>query len=255
MGLKQEEQITRYFEHRMSPGEEQNFLISLAASDELRIAFRSHLELMKAVRQDKDDLRSVAQVRNRTLTALGLSATAMTPFIEQELMRSASPSPKNQGLASPVVEAALDRPWWKMVQGLVRTPKLALGTGLLLGFLSAATLLNLTGSHTGGASNTHPSIQQTSTGSNADRNRTEKVASDETIPAINALHTITRPAASPVKNRQAHALIPKAHVAANSRTTLDMKNASVPVQTLSRQGVMDVNKATIKSPNDSVTAR
>jgi hypothetical protein len=179
------------------------------------------------------------------------------PFIEQELMRSASPSPKNQGpSASPVVQAGAGRPWWKMVQGLVRTPKLALGTGLLLGFLSAATLMNITGSHTGSVPNTHPSIQQTTAGNNTDRTiRTEKVASDETIPAINALHTITRPAASPVKDRQAHALTPKVHIAANSRTTLDAKNASVPVQTLSRQGVMDVNKATIKSPNDSVTAR
>src|SRR5579871_1978153 len=95
MMLRQEEQISRYFDHAMSSQEEQNFLIALAASDAMRIAFRSQLELMKAVRSDADDLRSVAaarvpNVRNRTLTALGLSATAVTPFIEQELRHSAA---------------------------------------------------------------------------------------------------------------------------------------------------------------------
>src|SRR5437762_5789726 len=98
--MKQEEQINRYLEHAMSSGEEQNFLITLAASDDMRMAFRSHLELMKAVRKDKDDLRTVAQVRNRTLAALGLSATAAGAFIEQELVRSNKHQPIAADVAS-----------------------------------------------------------------------------------------------------------------------------------------------------------
>lgn len=129
MMMRQEEQITRYFEHGMSAAEEQNFLISLAASDEMRVSFRSQLELMKAVRSDSDALRSVASVRDRTLMALGLSATAVTPFIEQELIRSSRNQPQ------PSATSGFAR--------LLHAPKYALGTGLFLGFISAVAVMNI----------------------------------------------------------------------------------------------------------------
>jgi hypothetical protein len=91
MTLRNEDLIVRYFDRNMSVSEEQNFLISLAASDELRIAFRSHLELNRAIRQDKDDMRPVAQVRSRTLATLGLTAAATLPFLEQALVQSSDP--------------------------------------------------------------------------------------------------------------------------------------------------------------------
>jgi hypothetical protein len=134
MMIKQEESINRYLEHTMSSAEEQNFLISLAASDDMRMAFRSHLELMKAVRKDKDDLRSVAQVRNRTLAALGLSATAASAFIEQELVRS---SHKNQPALEHAEIASGPGPLLSRIGRFIGTQKLALGTGLALGFLTA----------------------------------------------------------------------------------------------------------------------
>ena len=257
MGLKQEELITRYFEHRMLPAEEQNFLISLAASDELRLAFRSHIELMKAVRQDKDDLRSVAQVRNRTLTALGLSATAVMPFIEQELVRSA----KSEESSS--TESSF---WHAPLRGLVRTPKLALGTGLMLGFLSATTLMSVITNHSPLSSESAlrptPAVVQPDTRlttgtpekspSSMKSNGSERMTSrEETIPAAKGLNTVARPASSAtISNGQDSHLI-------NSRTetSRDLKSANVPEVTKSRRGTMDVNKVTIKLPNDSAKAR
>jgi hypothetical protein len=142
MVTNREEQLHRYFEHVMSPAEEQSFLITVAASDEMRIAFRSQLELMKAVRSDKDSLRSVAQVRNRTLTALGLSATAVTPFIEHELLRGA----KDQSVMVQSASIAGDVPplsggWIGRISSLIRQPIIALTGGLALGVLSTTVVI------------------------------------------------------------------------------------------------------------------
>ena len=255
MGLKQEEQITRYFEHRMSSAEEQNFLISLAASDELRIAFRSHIELIKAVRQDKDDLRSVAQIRNRTLTALGLSATALTPFIEQELLRSA----KNQEQrivddAATAERAAVGRSWYAPLKSLIHTPKIALSTGLVLGFLSAAVLMNVT-SHDPRVAGAVPGTQaqpSSESGIQLNTKPAERIiSSEETIPAAKGLNTVARPASSLAQVSGQNRMMSSSGTAMSH----DPKSTSVPEVTKSRQGMMDVNKAKIKSPNDSAKAR
>jgi hypothetical protein len=74
MNIRDEELVQRYFEHSMSGGEEQNFLIDVAARDDMRMAFRSQLELLKAIKHDKDVLGGTGLVRERTLAALGLSA-------------------------------------------------------------------------------------------------------------------------------------------------------------------------------------
>lgn len=138
MVLKQEELLSKYFDHRMTADEEQNFLIQLAASDDLRTAFRSHLELQKAIRDDKDDLRSVAQVRNRTLTALGLSAAAVTPFIEQELMKS-SVAAEREPLAASVAPRI---PFMTKVGSVLRSRLALLSTGLILGFAAASAIFS-----------------------------------------------------------------------------------------------------------------
>ena len=142
MVLKQEELLTKYFEHRMSVEEEQNFLIQLAASDDLRTAFRSHLELQKAIRDDKDDLRAVAQVRNRTLVALGLSAAAVTPFIEQELMKSRQNA---ETAAQPVPQMASIAPkasTFSRLAGILRSRSVILTSGLLIGFTAATAIFS-----------------------------------------------------------------------------------------------------------------
>jgi hypothetical protein len=142
--MKQEEQLNRYFEHTMTPSEEQNFLISVAASDQMRIAFRSQLELMKAVRSDKDALHAgmsghpVAHVRYRTLAALGLSATAASPLLDQEFSRETA---AHAASLSPAAIAGSRISW---LGTLMRTPKLALTAGLALGILSTTAVMHYT---------------------------------------------------------------------------------------------------------------
>src|ERR1019366_8761190 len=142
MVMKQDEQLNRYFEHTMTPSEEQNFLISVAASDQMRIAFRSQLELMKAVRSDKDALHAgmsghpVAHVRYRTLAALGLSAAA-APFLDQGLTHGSAAQTGEASMAT-----VMPRTSW--LGNLIRTPKLAITAGLALGILSTTAVMRLT---------------------------------------------------------------------------------------------------------------
>lgn len=82
MNIRDEELVQRYFDHSMSGGEEQNFLIDVAARDDMRMAFRSQLELLKAIKFDKDVLGGTGLVRERTLAALGLTAMLTTPTDE-----------------------------------------------------------------------------------------------------------------------------------------------------------------------------
>jgi hypothetical protein len=79
MNIRDEELVQRYFDHSMSGGEEQSFLIDVAARDDMRMAFRSQLELLKAIKFDKDVLGGTGLVRERTLAALGLTAMLATP--------------------------------------------------------------------------------------------------------------------------------------------------------------------------------
>ncbi|HEY6170899.1 MAG TPA: hypothetical protein VIX80_01450 [Candidatus Kapabacteria bacterium] len=74
MNIRDEELVQRYFDHSMSGAQEQNFLIDVAARDDMRMAFRSQLELLKAIKFDKDVLGGTGLVRERTLAALGLTA-------------------------------------------------------------------------------------------------------------------------------------------------------------------------------------
>jgi hypothetical protein len=83
MNIRDEELVQRYFERDMTTGEEQNFLIDVAARDDMRLAFRSHLELIKAVGRDREISSATALVRERTLAALGLSA-AMLPLATED---------------------------------------------------------------------------------------------------------------------------------------------------------------------------
>lgn len=106
INLKDEELLQQYFEHDMSGGEEQNFLIDVAARDDMRMAFRSQLELLKAVGKDKMAMPAAAFVRERTLAALGLSAMLLAPQEEAK----AAPSLMSRTfyvLRKPVVSLSL----------------------------------------------------------------------------------------------------------------------------------------------------
>src|SRR6266498_3433762 len=93
MNIRDEEQLQQYFERQMTGAQEQNFLIGVAARDDMRLAFRSQLELLKAVREDKDASGSPTFVRSRTLTALGLGAALMPSSLKEQETQSATFTP------------------------------------------------------------------------------------------------------------------------------------------------------------------
>ena len=186
MVTNREEQLHRYFEHVMSPAEEQSFLITVAASDEMRVAFRSQLELMKAVRSDKDSLRSVAQVRSRTLTALGLSATAVTPFIEHELLRGAKDHAAMESAS--LADEALPLGWMSRISSLVRQPIIALTGGLALGVLSTTAVMRQIESN----ANVTPVTQSAPQSSTAPTSVQKNGKTAETISPVNGLDNSSR---------------------------------------------------------------
>jgi hypothetical protein len=122
MNIRDEEQLQQYFERGMTPGEEQNFLINVAAREDMRLAFRSQLELLKAVREDKDASGSPTFVRSKTLTALGLGGALVPSSLREHEVQSATLSPsilQNVGNA-------------------FRRPMVSLTAGLLFGILGSS---------------------------------------------------------------------------------------------------------------------
>jgi hypothetical protein len=249
MMIKQEESINRYLEHAMSSAEEQNFLITLAASDDMRMAFRSHLELMKAVRNDKDDLRSVAQVRNRTLAALGLSATAASAFIEQELVRSN----KQQAVQHAEVVSG-PGPLLTRIGRFIGTQKLALGTGLALGMLTATGVFTsgvFSPSIEAGKHASTPSSQVISAPKleNPAVSTSQPAAqgigqADETVAPVNALHS------------RGHIHHSVQNTAATSTTpSTSIKSSDIPEVNKVGAATVHTKKAKIKTPNESNQAR
>lgn len=233
--MNQEEQLNRYFEHTMSSTEEQNFLISVAASDQMRIAFRSQLELMKAVRSDKDALHAgmsghpVAHVRYRTLAALGLSATA-APLLDQELTHES---------ALQAAEIAPKLPWFST---LLRTPKLALTAGLALGILSTTAVMRLT------EGSPAPVVQSvTASPSVAPVKTPTNIQPNETILAPNGLNNSSHSEQVAVH----HATMQAAHVS----TVGTADRANVPELSKNNPATMHSNKAKINRPNDSSAAK
>lgn len=100
MNLRDEEQLQQYFERKMTSGEEQNFLINIAARDDMRLAFRSQLELLRAVRADKDVFTSTVLVRTRTLSALGLGAALLPNVLKDNEVAQAALLPQPHSLWS-----------------------------------------------------------------------------------------------------------------------------------------------------------
>ncbi|HET9135436.1 MAG TPA: hypothetical protein VFO76_02270 [Candidatus Kapabacteria bacterium] len=127
MNLRDEEILQNYFDRKMTAPEEQNFLIDVAARDDMRLAFRSNLELLKAVRADKD-AASIALVRSSTLASLGLGAGLLPNALKEQEAAQASVAQ-----ASIVKTGGL----WN----LIRRPASMLVMGLLAGSAITYSLL------------------------------------------------------------------------------------------------------------------
>jgi hypothetical protein len=125
MNIRDEEQLQQYFERQMTGAQEQNFLINVAARDDMRLAFRSQLELLKAVREDKDASGSPTFIRTKTLSALGLGG-ALVP----------------SGLKEQEVEASFAQTSvWQNIGAAFKRPAISITTGLLAGVLGTAFLM------------------------------------------------------------------------------------------------------------------
>lgn len=122
MNIRDEEQLQQYFERGMTGAQEQNFLINVAARDDMRLAFRSQLELLKAVREDKDASGSPTFVRSKTLTALGLGGALVPSSLKEQEVAAASFSPT----------------MWQNISNVFRRPAISLTAGLLAGILGSS---------------------------------------------------------------------------------------------------------------------
>jgi len=125
MNIRDEEQLQQYFERAMTSGEEQNFLINVAARDDMRLAFRSQLELLKAVREDKDASGSPTFVRSKTLAALGLGGALLPSSL------------KEQSVAAEQA-AALSPTILQKIGIAFKRPVVSIATGLLAGVLGTS---------------------------------------------------------------------------------------------------------------------
>ncbi len=117
----------------MTGAQEQNFLIGVAARDDMRLAFRSQLELLKAVREDKDASGSPTFIRTKTLTALGLGG-ALVP----------------SGLKEKEVEASFaSTSVWQNIGAAFKRPAVSITAGLLAGVLGTAFFMPHSAQETG----------------------------------------------------------------------------------------------------------
>jgi len=126
MNIRDEEQLQQYFERQMTSGQEQNFLINVAARDDMRLAFRSQLELLKAVREDKDASGSPTFVRSKTLGALGLAGSLVPSSLKEHEAEEA--------IIAPTI--------LQKIGTAFRRPVISLATGLLAGILGTSFFLN-----------------------------------------------------------------------------------------------------------------
>ncbi|HEY3874773.1 MAG TPA: hypothetical protein VGM92_04820 [Candidatus Kapabacteria bacterium] len=258
MVMKNEEQLNRYFESGMSGTEEQNFLISVAASDELRRAFRSQLELIKAVRSDKDALHSgrdgdpVAMVRTRTLVALGLSATAAMPFLNGDnthALQSASASLSGE----PVVAKVEALPGHvSLMSRMLGRSTLALATGLALGVMATLGIEQLGNENSTvslpSASAVHGTVNSSAIPvqpSNSEQSVPTGVSRQETISAGNGL------VSSASHSTHANHRGTEAAHRGTIQSAATPAPASIPTVTTSGTASIHANKLKIKKPNDT----
>ena len=215
MNLRDEEVLQRYFERQMSSAEEQNFLIDVAARDDMRLAFRSQLELLKVVSADKDVMPGAALVRNRTLTALGLGAALLPNALKEKesAETAASLAPATRSLWS-----------------YLRHPLSMLAAGIIAG---AGLMYSLsTSSSDVGTTSVLPSQKAPSTIISTEPAATTTVASPQT-------GTASVPSTQHLKSKTSGAAI--SHVKQAPANTATTEQTELPVVKTSKSSGIQVN--------------
>ena len=75
--MTHDERISSYIDNELSAEQEQEFLISLAASDGLRRSFRSELMLKNVLHRDESSTNPPRKLRAAVFATLGLAATGI----------------------------------------------------------------------------------------------------------------------------------------------------------------------------------
>src|SRR4051812_25431404 len=75
--MTHDERISSYIDNELTPEMEQEFLISLAASDGLRRSFRSELVLQKVLHRDEAVTAPPREMRAAIFATVGLGAAAL----------------------------------------------------------------------------------------------------------------------------------------------------------------------------------
>lgn len=233
----------------MTSSEEQNFLISVAANDELRLAFRSQLELMRAVSNDKDGIRSAAEVRSRTLAAIGLSTLAADSFLEHDLLnRQAREEIANVPATTPAIHQA------SITSGIVSFFKSSLMTvvaGLTVGFIGAMVIFSDSSEERIQPNPGAIVAPQTTGNTNVPQTLQNQPIRENSSPAV---QPVEAPATQPVQRSAVRAERKPASETNTPETGLQSKaNESQDPVTVSRQNSAPVDiKTSIKKPGDSV---
>jgi len=235
MNIRNEAQLSRYFDRQMTMTEEQNFLIALAASNELRLAFRSQLELMKAIRDDKHEMRPIAEVRSRTIAALGLTAVATAPFLEQALLHSNTTAAQ---AAEPVLEAA---PKATSFFSTLAGKFAIIGSSIASGFLAATLIFN---------SGTAP---QTNTAATPEQTKSAQSVQKE--PAVTAAPVLNSPTSenknAAIRTRPAQRTSEATPLTASRSTQHDSSSTTLPHKTdglVTPSGTMEIQTSSEKVP-------
>src|SRR5438132_5800953 len=92
--MTQHDQISAYIDGELNPEQEQDFLISLASSDNLRKTFRSELVLKNVIHRDEVLTSPSRNMRGAVLTTLGIGAGATVASESVEAAAMAAPAAK-----------------------------------------------------------------------------------------------------------------------------------------------------------------
>ena len=198
----------------MTGAQEQNFLINVAARDDMRLAFRSQLELLKAVREDKDASGSPTFIRTKTLSALGLGGALVPSGLKEK-----------EAEASFAQTSTLQK-----IGGAFKRPAVSITAGLLAGILGTAFLMPANTAH-----------------ENAAPGRTTITAPAVQAPATNSQSPVT---AEPAKDQPARSVSNHAPTPSARHEQMTRKNTT-PVTNNQKPGEVIIDPTIHKQPDDS----
>jgi hypothetical protein len=224
--------ISSYIDNELTAGQEQEFLISLAANDNLRSSFRTELVLKNIVHRDESLITPPRALRASVFAAIGLSAglTAAAPDAAQ-----AASTPVSTSTATTTVSQS-----GSFFKTLFATKMNALFTTLSL---SVATLVGFVGHDViVGEPVTTQSIQSTKATPSASR-VSEPVQTTETI-AEKPVANTTRSNGSRVATRITRKPATPATDQADPKPETTINGTSE----VSGSGDIDVNPPVIKAP-------